>query len=35
MVEWWGVYLKIQLTEDTLDCCRKILQSPNVVKFIF
>ena len=22
-------------TEDTLDCCRKILQPPNIVKFIF
>ena len=22
-------------TEATLDCCRKILQPPNVVKFIF
>ena len=35
----YRVYLKsnerVGWTEDTLDCCRKILQPPNVVKFMF
>lgn len=26
---------RVQSTEDTLDCYRKIRQAPNIVKFIF
>ena len=31
----WKFIERIGWTEDTLDCCRKILQPPNVAKFIF
>ena len=31
----WKFNERVGWTEDTLNCCRKILQSPNVAKFIF
>ena len=34
-LRYWAIDSIGQWTEDTLDCCRKILQPPNVVKFIF
>ena len=32
---FWKFNKRVRWTEDTLDCCRKILQPPNVAKFIF
>ena len=31
----WKLNEHVGCSEDTLDCCRKILQPPKVVKFIF